>query len=98
VECFAKKNINYIFDTSIKFIIGLPVTTNIKHDLILENQHIYQNINYSVESLNSIIYGTTKRIKWDFSRKLWADIFVDQNMHMEYHNTLQSNIMDMYNR
>jgi transposase len=87
-----------LLDNSNKFIIGLPATTKIKHDLIEQFQHIFINPKYTIDAPHSNIYGTTCRIKWDEKRYLWAHIYVDINKRTEEHNRLQDKIFEINNK
>jgi transposase len=46
----------------IKFIIGLPATTSLKHELINKYNYIFLNHSYLIEMPTNPIYGITKRI------------------------------------
>ncbi|MDR2199002.1 MAG: transposase [Deltaproteobacteria bacterium] len=95
---FSKKNINYMLDSGIKFIIGLSASTKLKPELIENLQHIYQNVNYTITTNDNHIYGITKRIVWDSNNKLWAHVFVDQNKKLECQNLLLKTINDLYDK
>jgi hypothetical protein len=85
-----------MLESSTKYIIGLPNTTNLKKDLIDKFQHTYQNYNFSLSALNNNLYGVTSRVQWNNERMLWAHIFVDQNKRLEEHNRLQNDILTMF--
>ncbi|MDR2198146.1 MAG: transposase [Deltaproteobacteria bacterium] len=95
---FSKKNINYMLDSDIKFIIGLSASTKLKRELIKNLQHIYQNVNYTITTNDNHIYGITKRIVWDSNNKLWAHVFVDQNKKLECQNLLLKTINELYDK
>jgi hypothetical protein len=60
----------------IKFIIGLPATASLKHELINKYNHIFLNHSYLIETPTNPIYGITKGIIWNH-RYLNAHVYID---------------------
>ncbi|MDR1040396.1 MAG: transposase [Deltaproteobacteria bacterium] len=68
---FSNNNLGYLInhDPKIPFIIALPGTTKMKQKLIEQNQHIYRDPNFGINTASGPIYGTTNRIYWDIKKK-----------------------------
>ncbi|MDR2199847.1 MAG: hypothetical protein LBR53_10410 [Deltaproteobacteria bacterium] len=61
-------------------------------------RHIYQNLNFTITTNEDHSYGISKRIVWDGDTKLWAHVFVDQNIKLERRNLSLKTINDLYDK
>jgi transposase len=95
---YSKNNINYMINSSpkIKFIVGMPATTNLKNKLIMDHQNISFDVNHTVNTPTEIIYGISKRIRWDNSKYLYAHTFIDPEKFIDTHNCILQDFMKMY--
>ncbi|MDR3152874.1 MAG: transposase [Deltaproteobacteria bacterium] len=94
---YSKNNLLYMlnYKPKIKFIIGLPATTSLKHDLIDKYRYIFLNHSYLIDTPTNPIYGVTKRIVWNH-RYLNAHIYIDQNKYLDTHNQIAEELNNLY--
>jgi transposase len=75
---YSNNNIKFMVSSApkIPFLVGMPATTNLKKQLILDNKHIVDNPNLIIDCARDNIFGTTKQITLD-GRKFYTHIYVN---------------------